>query len=53
MNGAPLLSAEIAPRYSLTIWCSIGRRSAPSALFTLMPVKAFDRLSTSLSLFDS
>ena len=53
MNGAPVLSAEIAPRYSLTIWSSIGRRRAPSALFTLMPVKAFERLRTSRSFPDS
>ena len=50
MNGAPELSALIAPRYSLTIWCSIVRLSAPSAFLTLIPVKAFERLRTSWTL---
>ncbi len=50
MNGAPLLSALIAPRYSFTTWCSIVRLRAPSAFFTLMPVNAFERLRTRLDL---
>ena len=37
MNGAPELSALIAPRYSFTIWWSIVRLRAPSAFLTLMP----------------
>ena len=47
MNGAPEFRALIAPRYSLTIWWSMFRFSAPSAFFTLMPVNAFERLRTS------
>jgi hypothetical protein len=50
MNGAPVLSAEMAPRYSFTTWNSTGRRSAPYALWTLMPVYEFERLRSSLSL---
>ena len=50
MNGAPLFSALIAPRYSLTTWWSIVRLRAPSAFLTLMPVKALERLRTSWTL---
>src|SRR3990170_7879844 len=51
MNGAPEFRALIAPRYSFTTWWSIVRFRAPSAFLTLMPVNAFDRLSTSWTLF--
>ncbi len=40
MKGAPELRALIAPRYSFTTWCSIVRFNAPSALLTLIRVKA-------------
>ena len=53
MNGAPVFRALIAPRYSLTIWWSIVRFSAPSAFFTLIPVNAFERFRTSWTFFDS
>src|SRR5688500_19172792 len=50
MNGAPEFRALIAPRYSFTTWWSMVRFRAPSAFLTLMPVNAFDRLSTSWTL---